>query len=269
MADDDYLEAFGLSLLDGRNFSKKFNDHWKSAFVNETAMKLLGFSHPGEIIGQKIYLWDNVVEIVGVVQDYHQESLRKRVDQLIFVCDTEAQTYYSIKINTKSSVDEIVSRAKTVYGTAFPGNPFHFFFMDDHFNRQYRADRQFGEIVGLFTVVSLVIACLGLFGLSSYAVVQRTKEIGIRKVLGASAAQISALLSKEFALIVILAILIGWATAYWVVDQWLSEFAYRITPGFTMYLVPGLAIFIVTLLTVLFQAIRAALVDPVKSLRIE
>jgi putative ABC transport system permease protein len=269
MADEDFTEAYGMQLVSGRIFSRDFNDHWKTALVNETAMKLLGFTDPEKIIGQKIYVWDATLQIVGVIKDYHQESLKKKVDQLIFVCDKEIADYYTLKVKTDKSLTETINRAEARYKTAFPGNPFHYFFLDEYYNQQYQSDQQFGKVFGLFTIIGIIIACLGLFGLSSHSVMQRTKEIGIRKVLGASVKQITMLISKEFILIVLLANVVAWPISYFLMNNWLSGFANRINLGVLSFLIPGAIALLIAILTVASQCIKAASADPVNSLKSE
>ena len=269
MVNEDFIETYGMKLVAGRTFSQDFNEHWKSAMVNETAMKLLGFTDPEKAIGQKIHLWDATPEIVGVLKDYHQESLKKRVDQLIFVCDREIQDYYSIKIKSEKTLAETVRKAEAKYKEAFPGNPFHYFFLDDFFNRQYQSDQQFGKVFGLFTLLAILIACLGLFGLSSYLVLQRTWEIGIRKVLGASVKQIALLVSKEFVLVVIIANAISWPVSYFLINNWLNGFAYRINLGLLNFLIPTVITLFIAILTVASQSTKAAMTNPVDSLRSE
>jgi putative ABC transport system permease protein len=237
--------------------------------VNETAMKLLGFTDPEKIVGQKIYVWDAQLEIVGVVKNFHQESLRKNVDQLIFVCDTEISNYYAIKINAGGSLTDVVSKAETKYRSAFPGNPFHYFFLDDFFNQQYQSDVLFEKVFGLFTLLAVVIASLGLFGLSSYMVVKRTKEIGVRKILGASVNQIALLVSREFIVIIVIANVIAWPIAWLIMGNWLKGFAFRIDLGILFFLIPTAISLLVAILTIATQSVRAANVDPVKNLRSE
>jgi putative ABC transport system permease protein len=267
--DEDYTKAFDMQIIAGRTFSRDFNDHWKTALVNETAMKLLGFNDPEKIIGQKIYVWDATLEIVGVIKDFHQESLKNKVDQIIFVCDKEISDYYCVKVETSKPLSEIVSNAETKYKSAFPGNPFHYFFLDDYFNQQYQSDVLFGKICGLFTLLAVIIACLGLFGLSSYMVIQRTKEIGIRKILGASASQITVLVSKEFILIILITNIIAWPISYFVMNTWLNGFAYRISLGPLSFFIPMATSLVIAIFTVAAQSIKAAIDNPVNSLRSE
>jgi putative ABC transport system permease protein len=267
MTDESFIRAYGLSLIAGRNFSGNLNDQWRKAIVNETAMKLLGFTNPEKIIGQNMYLWSDTPEIIGVIKDYHQESLKQTVKPLVLVYDTEVSDFYSVKIETNKSLKEIVSLAEVNYKTAFPGNPFHYFFLDDHYNQQYQADQRFGKVIGLFTLLTVIIASLGLFGLSSYLVLQRTKEIGIRKVLGATARNIMVLVSKEFILTILIANIIAWPIAYFLLENWLNGFAYHIGLELLSFIMPGACVLLVAIVTVATQSIKAANADPVKNLR--
>jgi putative ABC transport system permease protein len=221
------------------------------------------------IIGQRIYVWDYSLEIIGVLKDYHQESFKKKVDQLIFVCDRDARDYFSIKIGSTKDHAETVNRVHEKFEAIFPGNPFTFFFADEYYDQQYRSDQQFAKIFGLFTGLAIFIACLGLFGLSSYMALQRTKEIGIRKVMGATVRQIAVLVSKEFFVIVTVANLIAWPFAYFIMNNWLSTFAYRINLGILAFLIPGGCALIIAILTVSVQSVKAALANPVDSLKTE
>lgn len=268
VTDNNFIYVFGLQLITGRNFSEDFDDEGKSVVVNETAMKLLGFTDPQKIIGEEITLWGRR-KVIGVVKDYHQESLKKKVDQLIFEWNQQVGIYFSVKIKTKGPMQATLTKVEGKFKKSFPGNPFRHFFMDDYYNQQYQSDLQFGNVFGLFTVIAIVIACLGLFGLSSYSVVQRAKEISIRKVIGASVKQITVLVSKEFVLIVLSANIIAWPIAYFLMDRWLSDFAFRINLGLLSFLIPGAIALMIAIFTVASQSIKAAAADPVKSLRSE
>jgi putative ABC transport system permease protein len=237
--------------------------------VNETAMKRLGITDPEKIIGQRMYLWGDTPEIIGVIKDYHQESLKQSVNPLVLVYDTEVKDFYSIKIKTGSSLKKTINLAEAKYKEAFPGNPFDYFFLDEHYNAQYASDQRFEKVIGLFALLAVCIACLGLFGLSAYLVSQRTTEIGIRKVLGASVRQIMILVSKEFILTVFVANMVAWPIAYILLKDWLNGFAYRIDMGLLSFVIPGACILLIAVLTVATQSVRAANTDPVKNLRSE
>ena len=269
MTDESFIHAYGLSLIAGRNFSGDLKDQWRKAIVNETAMKLLGFTDPEKLIGRSMYLWSDTPEIIGVIKDYHQESLRQAVKPLVLVYDTEVSDFYSVKIETSKSIKEIINLAEVNYRAAFPGNPFHYFFLDDHYNQQYQSDQRFGKVIGLFTLLAVIIASLGLFGLSSYLVLQRTKEIGIRKVLGATVHHIMMLVSKEFILTILLANIIAWPIAYFLLENWLNDFAYHIDLELLSFIIPGACVLLLAVVTVAAQSIKAANADPVKNLRTE
>jgi putative ABC transport system permease protein len=269
MMDDDFADAYGLQLVAGRKFSPAFNEHWKTAMVNETAMKVLGFAEPEKILGQKIYLWNNVVEIVGVVKDYNQEYLRKKVDQLIFVCDREIQDYYTVKIKTSAHTKDLVAFTETNYKTFFPENPFVYFFADDHYQQQYQSDERFGNLMAIFTIMAIAISCLGLIGLSSYLIVQRTKEMSIRKVLGASISQIAGILSKEYLLIAAVASCVACPVAYWLATLWIEDFAYRMPLTAPLFVLPVAIALVMVMLTAGVQALKAAFDNPVHALKDE
>jgi putative ABC transport system permease protein len=230
-------------------------------------MKQLGFTAPGKIIGQKIHLWSDEPEIIGVIKDYHQQSLKVKVKPLILVYDKGISDFISIKIKTSKPIGEIITQAGTRYRQAFPGHPFSYYFVDDHYAEQYKSEQLFASAFGWFTLAAILIACLGLFGLSSLLVVQRTKEIGIRKVLGATAQQIGRLMSKDFVIIVIVANVIAWPIAYGLMREWLSDFAYRIELNVLLFIIPGLSALVIAVITVSAQAIKAALINPVENLR--
>ncbi len=269
MTDENFISTYGLSLLKGQNFSHNLKNQWKIAIVNETAMKQLGFTDPEKLIGKKMYLWSDTPEIIGVIKDYHQESLKQMVKPLVLVYDTEVADFYSIKIKTSKPIQEIISLTEIKYKEAFPGNPFHYFFLDDHYDRQYQSDQQFGKVIALFALLAVILACLGLFGLSSYLVVQRTKEIGIRKILGATVQQIMVLVSKEYILTILVANVIAWPMAYFLIQDWLDGFAYRIHLELLSFLVPGVCILLIAILTVAIQSVKASTANPVDNLRIE
>jgi putative ABC transport system permease protein len=269
MSDEDFTDTYGMALLEGRTFSRAFNEPWKTCLVNETAMKLLGFNDPQKIIGRRIYVWGSTLEIIGVIKDFHQESLKKKMDQLIFVCDKDIRDYISIRLVAGESPTELIRRVEAKFSTVFPGNPFTYFFADEYYDQQYKSDRQFVKVFSLFTVLAVTISCLGLFGLSSYMAHRRIKEVSIRKVLGASVNQIALMVSREFVLLVFIANIIAIPLTYLIMEGWLNGFAYRINVGIMAFLFPGACMVVVTLITVSFQAIKVAFVNPVESLKTE
>jgi len=211
---------------------------------------------------------EDTLKIIGVVADYHQEGLKKAHDPIAFLLVPDNRRYFSIKVET-NNFSSLVGSIESQFNESFPGNPFSHFFLDEHFDQQYQSDRSFGQIFGVFASFAIIVACLGLFGLSSFTALQRTKEIGVRKVLGASVANILTLLSKDFVKLILIANVISWPIIYLVMNNWLENFANRINIGIGLYLVPGLMVLLITLFTVSYQSVMAATANPVKALRDE
>src|SRR6187200_328590 len=269
--DYNFLDVFKMKLIAGRKFSPDFpNDDDTSVIITETASRLLGFKKPEDAIGQTVAIqqfgWNPI--IVGVVNDYHQISLKKPLDPSIFNCSLYGGEYYSMRINT-SNLPRTIDHVRKSWATAFRGNPFEYFFLDEYFNRQYESERKFEKLFVSFAVLAIIIGCLGLFGLSAYTASQRIKEIGIRKVLGASVPDITKMLSKDFLKLVVIAIVIASPIAWWVMSKWLEDFAYRVNISWWIFVVAGALALIIAMLTVSLQAIKAAIANPIKSLRTE
>ncbi len=266
--DYDFVPAYSLELKAGRNFSTDFATDNKTALLNELAVQQLGFESSESAINQKILRGGDTLTVIGVVANFHQQGLRKAIDPLILLLRPGLRGYYSAKIQTADVQQAIVSLRK-IWETHFPADPFSFFFLDEFFDRQYQADMIFGKVFGAFAFLAVLIACFGLLGLSAYNVVQRTKEIGVRKVLGASVARIAGLLSKDFVKLTLVANLVAWPIAYFAMNRWLQDFAYRVHIGWWVFVLAGGMALLIALLTVSTQAIRAALANPVESLRYE
>jgi putative ABC transport system permease protein len=267
-ADYDFVPTFDLKMMAGRNFSKEIPTDRKAVIFNESAVKFMGFKNFDEALDEQIYFWGDTFKIVGVMKDYRQESLKKNFEPLIFRCIPDASEFYSLKIKSKN-IAETIALAEQKFKEHFPGNPFQFFFLDDYYNQQYQADQQFGKVFGVFAALAILIACLGLFGLSSYTVVQRTKEIGVRKVLGATVSQVVNLLFKDFAILIAAAILFAIPASWWIMTQWLSEFANRIDLSWWIFAIPSLIVMCIAWLTISLHTYRAASANPVDSLRYE
>ena len=269
--DYNFLDVFKMKLIAGRKFSPDFpNDDDTSVIITESASKLLGFKKPRDAVGQTITIqqfgWNPIV--VGVVNDYHQISLKKPLDPSIFNCSLYGGEYYSMRINT-NNLPRTIDHIKKSWATAFRGNPFEYFFLDEYFDRQYASERKFEKLFVSFAVLAIIIGCLGLFGLSAYTASQRVKEIGIRKVLGASVPDITKMLSKDFLKLVIIAIVIASPIAWWAMSKWLEDFAYRVNISWWIFVVAGALALMIAMLTVSLQAIKAAIANPIKSLRTE
>ncbi|MEK6477009.1 ABC transporter permease [Catalinimonas sp. 4WD22] len=266
--DYDFLDAFQLEMVAGRNFSRDFGTDEGAVLFNESAVKLIGFVEAEAALNEEIFFWGDTFKIVGVVKDYHQESLKANFDPLIFRLMPASRSFFSLKVET-ANLPETIATAQEVWDSYFPGNPFSYFFLDDHFNKQYQSDLRFGQTFGFFALLAIFVACLGLFGLSSFMAVQKTKEIGIRKVLGSSVSGIVALLSKDFVRLVIIASVVSLPIVYFVMQSWLSDYAFRIDIAWWLLLTPVILVLLIALFTISFQTVRAALADPAKSLRYE
>lgn len=270
IVDDRYLSTYGIGLVAGRNFTVREAElAWeKSAklMVNETAARQLGFATPAEAAGQ-IINWGQPYEIVGVVKDYHHQGLRQAIDPIIFM-PRRSTADLTIQFTT-DRIQAKLAELERLYKAAYPGNPFEFYFVDERYNQQYKTEQQYGQLFTIASALAIFIACLGLFGLATYMTEQRTKEIGVRKVLGASVIGIVTLLSKDFLKLVVIAILIASPLAWYVTYRWLENFAYKIAIEWWVFALAGLLAVGIALLTVSFQSVKAALMNPVKSLRSE
>jgi putative ABC transport system permease protein len=266
--DYDFIKLYGLKLITGRTFSKEFGSDPESVIFNKKAVQQLGFDKPEDAVGKRIDFWGKQYTIIGVAENFHQQSLREAYEPLIFRLIPDLSGYVSVKVST-SQVGQTVDRVKAGWNKFFPGNIFEYFFLDDHFDEQYKADQRFGKVFGLFTILAIFVGCLGLFGLASFTALQRTKEIGIRKVLGASVPSILKLLYYEFAILLIVAFVLAAPVAWWSISQWLQGFAFRIDIHWTFFMIPFIAIILIALTTVSFQSVKAAVANPVKSLRTE
>lgn len=266
--DDQYFANYELPLLAGRAFSYDQGDDRHAVVINETAVKLLGFESPSEAIHQSITDGEEVFTIIGVVRDYHQESLQYTFDPIIFLFRDGSWDYYSLKMSG-TDAGSIVAFTEATWKTFFPDSPFDYFFLDDHFNEQYKTEVTFGVLLSSFTVLGIIVACLGLIGLSSLSVARRTKEIGVRKVLGASIHQIVMLVTREYLWLVGLSFLMVIPLSRFMVAQWLDGYAFKVSLGLDFFVLPLILIVAVTLSTVGYQSMKAAWVNPVKSLKVE
>jgi putative ABC transport system permease protein len=266
--DHDYMKQYGIKLIAGRYFSKDFGTDDSAVIFNRKGFEQLGLNKPEDAIGKRIDFWGSRYTIIGVAENFHQQSLREAFEPLIFRLIPGVRGYLSIK-TPASRAGETISLVKSTWDKFFPGNTFEYFFLDEHFDQQYKADQRFGQVFGLFTLLAILVACLGLFGLASFTTIQRTKEIGIRKVLGASVLRILKLLYQEFAILLIIAFVIAVPLAWLTIVNWLQGYAFRINIQWYYFLIPFASILVIALLTVSFQSINAAIANPVKSLRTE
>ena len=268
----DFVNTYGMQIVAGRDFSPTdYNRDFaklNSVIINQTAVKTLGFKSDQAAISHVMLNDQKKWTIVGVVADYHQKSLRFAIEPTILEPAVNIQSQISIKMQTKDAA-RTVAQIKAKYQSFFPGNVFDYGFLDQQFNDQYKADELSGQAFSIFGGFAIFIACLGLLGLSLFATIQRTKEIGVRKVLGASVSNIVLLLSKDFIKLIAAASIIGGLVAWYFLHDWLQGFAYRTALSWWIFVMAGLAAVIVALGTISFQAIKAAASNPVKSLRSE
>ncbi|MBA4053464.1 MAG: ABC transporter permease [Marivirga sp.] len=265
--DHDYVDAFGLEIIEGRNFDLTTNRR-KSVILNRAMVTALDFKDPGSAVGEKVVQGNDTMDIIGVLENYHQMSLKEQVTPLVYRYTPQFARFLSFKVES-NNYQQTLSSLEQVWNIHFPGNPMDYFFLDQFFNRQYESDKRFGEIFSMFTLLAIFVACLGLFGLASFMTLQRTKEIGIRKALGSTSSQVVLLLSKGFIELVIIANMIAWPLAWFVMDRWLQGFPYRISINPLLFLVAGFGVVLIAFLSVGFQTLKAAAVNPASSLRSE
>ncbi|WP_339879174.1 ABC transporter permease [uncultured Algoriphagus sp.] len=268
MTDGSFNQSFGLEMLYGREFSDDVANEEKNVLLNESATRLMGFSSPEEAINDEIFFWGDTFNIVGVMKDYHQESLKKSFDALIFRYNEAPNGFYSVKV-APGEIKELMGKLEADWQEVFPGSPFEYFFLDEHFDQQYKSDQQFGTIFSIFSALAIFIASLGLFGLSSLTTIQRTKEIGIRKVMGASLPGLLQLITKDFIILILIAIAFSIPLSIWIMNSWLQDFATRIPLSWWIFAIPSLAVVIITLITVSVHTIKVAMINPIESLTYE
>ena len=269
--DEDYVPTLGLHVLQGRNFSKQFLTDSTGIIINEAAAKFLDTK---DVLNKKIYTLQDVqtkslldYHIIGVVKNFNFSSLRDAVTPLALFLGKDNGSI-SVRINS-TDVPNVIAQIKNKWKAMAPSQPFDHSFMDEDFNKLYTTEQRTGQISITFAVLAILIACLGLFGLVTYAAEQRVREIGIRKVLGASVKSIAGMLSKDFLKLVIISAAIAFPLAWWVMNKWLQSFAYRISISWWVFAVAGITAILIALVTVSFQAMKAAIANPVKSLRTE
>ncbi|HEV8270188.1 MAG TPA: FtsX-like permease family protein, partial [Chitinophagaceae bacterium] len=271
--DNKFIDAYGLKIVAGRGFT---NDRpavdtnvLVNIILNETAVNVFGFAKNEDVVGQYIDGSGFHCKVIGVVKDYHQESLQNSFDPIVFYPEEERNFgNFSLKLNT-TNLPVLMDFVKQKWSTYYPQSPFRFFFLDDQFNAQYKTDKLFATVLWLFTAIAIVIACLGLFGLSLFTIAKRNKEISIRKVLGATLFQITSMITKDYLKLVLLAGIVALPVAFILVNNWLQDYAFHIGIGIWFFILPILLIITIAILTVLYQSVRAGIANPVKNLRSE
>lgn len=262
----DVIETLGMTMLEGRAFSKAFKDDNSKIILNESALKKMDIQNP---IGKIIKTGNSQSEIIGVVKDFQYGSIHQKIEPLIFRFRDEAiSENVLVKINARSE-KSVISQIKSIYDKFHPKYPFEYTFLDEDYQKLYASEQRISVLSNFFAGLAILISCLGLFGLITFTVQNRQKEIGIRKVLGANTGSIAVLLSKDFLTLVLISILIASPIAYYCMHNWLQDFAYRIDMSWWVFVLAGFMALLIALLTVSFQAIKAAVANPVKSLRTE
>jgi hypothetical protein len=267
--DAHFLKTFQLEMIEGRFLSDEFPSDAQNFILNEAAIKATGLDSPVE---KRFRLLDKTGKITGVIRDFHFAPLHDEIEPLVLHLMPYQYWMYRNYVFVRISADNIsqnIASIEKMWDKAIPEYPFEFHFLDDTIDQKYRSEQRLEMILRIFTFLAISISCFGLFGLISFTAEQRTKEIGIRKVLGASVGSVVRLLSKEFVVLVVLANIIAWPVAYYVMTKWLKNFAYRTEIGFVTFLFSGFLALIIAILTVCFQSIKAALANPVDSLRYE
>lgn len=269
--DYDYIDVFDLKLMYGRNFSKEFPSDNKALILNETAVKWMGFNSNEKAIGALVDYWGENYTIVGVLSDFHQQSLKQAFEPHIYRLLPYGRREigrFAIKVNAREISSTIVL-VKEDFDEFFPGNPYDYFFLDDYFNQQYQKDELFGQVIEFFAFLAVFVTGLGIFGISSYLALQRKKEVGIRKVLGASTGSILRLFSKDFIYLLLISLLFAWPIAFFVLQQWLNTFAFRMRLNVLLFLLPFILTVLITFATIGSNIYRAARTDPVDCIKYE
>ena len=267
MVDQDYISQYGLKLIAGRKFNREIDlSDREISNINETAIKNFGWNSPEEAIGGK---FGNLnVTVIGVIKDYHYAGLQNEIGPQILICRPIGYRCITLTAET-GNLPETLTFVKNVYRDWFPDIPVEYFFLNDFFDSQYHTEERLGKIFSVFASLGIIVACLGLFGLASFMAQQRTKEVGVRKVLGASVVNIILLFSKGFTKWVLFANIIAWPAAWYAMNKWLQSYAYRIDIGIHIFLISGLAALIIALFAVSFQSIKSARGNPVEALKYE
>jgi putative ABC transport system permease protein len=268
--DVDYVKTFDMNIMEGRDFSKDFLTDSSAVIMNQAAVKQFGWDDPlGKTVTRFTSNQGDMEQytVIGVMEDFHYQSLRNNIGPLIMNL-ARSRSNISFRVKT-DNISAVIDNMKEKWANFIPGQPFDYTFLDERLDEMYRTEQRLSKIFGIFAALAIMIACLGLLGLASFMAEVRTKEIGVRKVMGASISSIVLMLSKEFSKWILVANLVAWPTAWYFMDKWLVDFAYRIDIGWQVFVVSGLIAFVIALLTVTYQAVRAATANPVEALKYE
>lgn len=268
-----FMDTYGIDIQAGRDLRP--DDHnrdgnlVKNVLINERASKMMGFQTPQDAVNKRLSFWGRDWFIVGITGDFHNRSLKKSIEPIVFIPFLNSSfDRYSVKLSAEN-IGNSIAAIEDKYNEIYPGNIFEYRFMDEAFDQQYAADQKFGKVFNIFSFLAIIIACLGLFGLAGYNAVQRTKEIGVRKALGANASHIVQLLSKDFMALVIVANAIALPMVYFGAQEWLSGYAYRAPMGLWLFVLPIIIVLAIAMLTIIYHTVQSARRNPVQSLRYE
>jgi putative ABC transport system permease protein len=268
IADHDFVEALGIKMVQGRDFQEDMpSDTLSGVIVNETFVKRMGWNDP---IGKRIEAGDENTlraRVVGVMQDYHQTGMYNEIESLLLAYRTINNIVY-VKIS-EDNVEQSLSHIESTWKEVFPDQPYNYTFLTERFNRQFESDEKRGLIFTLFTILAILIACLGLFGLASYTVEQRTREIGIRKVFGANEGTILKLVSRDFVILSLISIVIAFPIAYYLMSNWLENYVYKSSMGPVVFILAGVLTLVITFATIIYKAYQAAVTNPADSIKTE
>jgi ABC-type antimicrobial peptide transport system permease subunit len=267
-ADTEYVPTYKLQLVAGRNLRP--SSMTREFLVNESLVKSLGLKKPEDILNKEISIWGDRIKcpVVGVLKDFNDRSLRNDLAPLLITTNGTMYSQAGIKLST-TNISSTLRSVKTIWEQIFPDFVYEYRFLDDKIAGFYKQENQLSQLYRIFAAIAIFLSCLGLYGLASFMATQRIKEVGIRKVLGATAGNIAYLFSKEFILLIAIAFAIATPLAWYYMHQWLQDYAYRVNISWWLFAAGGLAAIIIALATISFQAIKAALANPVKSLRTE
>ncbi len=268
--DDQFIDQYQMEFINGRNFSREFPTDKQAVIINETAVKWLEFENPEDALNKQINYWGNIYTIIGVLKDYRHESPKALPEPQIFryLPDESRFGCFSVKLSTES-VNDNIKLIEDQWNELFAGNPFDYFFLDIHYEEQFKADKKFGYVFGIFSFLAIFITCLGLFGLSLYTANLKTKEIGIRKVMGARVSNILLHISKEYLYLIIVALIISIPILIWGINQWLNNFSTKMSISVWLFIIPVILVFLITMISVSAHTIKAARLNPVDTLKYE
>lgn len=271
--DSDFIPTYNLEMISGRDFSDPIREAEdinvaNGAIINEATLRAYNLGTPEEALNEKLVISGTVIPIRGIMKDHNWQSLHNEIAPSVFLFANAAKEFFSVKLNMQNT-EQMVSSISSSFQENFPGNPIEYHFLDDFFNEQYKADQEFGEIFNSFAIFAIIASCLGLFGLTAFNMLQKAKEIGIRKVLGANMAGITFLFTKNYLGLILVANIIAIPLTYIGLQYWLQDFAFTITIGPKLFIVPVVLLILIALITITFQTIKAAQANPIKSLRLE